>query len=235
MFRNYYFKLSLLSLFLLSCGGGSNEVDPNEVVVSSERIEVPNVSILSEGGEKQVTVNANCAWVITVPATDSWLSVNPMAGSNTQTITVSCTPNTSTNARTSVVSISGRQRTTAFKVTQNGLDIVAITINNFNFGTVTSSSVDYSYTFSPISEDISACGVCYSTSNNTPTIDDKVVKGTRSGNTVTGTINSLTTNTLYHMRAFVTNSSGTYYSQAKQVTTENNIPGSDDNRPPSTN
>ena len=61
--------LSLFAFCLVSCGGGGDE--SNEVVVGSERIEVPTVTMLAEGGEKQVTVSANCAWVISVPATDT--------------------------------------------------------------------------------------------------------------------------------------------------------------------
>ena len=233
----YLFPIALLTLCLLSCGGGSggNTIDPDDPVPSTERIEVPNVTVLAEGGEKQVTVNANCAWVISVSSADSWLSVNPMSGANTQTITISCTENTTTNSRTAVVSITGKQRTTAFTVTQNGRQIVAITINNFSFGTPTTNSLDYSFSISPVSEDILACGVCYSTDKTSPTIDDSVSTGTRSGNTVNGTIASLNANTTYHVRAFATNSSGTYYSQTRDISTVSNIPGHDDNTTPSVN
>lgn len=226
-----------LTLSLLSCGGGDgggNTPNP-DVVVSSERIEVPNVTMLSGGGEKQIVVNANCAWLITVPESDTWLSINPTSGANTQSITITCSENTSISSRTSVVTISGKQRTTAFKVTQNAPEIVAITISNFNLSAITSSSADYSFSFSPISDDISATGVCYSSTNNTPTISDIVSTSPRNGSTVNGSISSLSANTKYFVRGFVTNSSGTYYSQMKEITTVNNVPGSDDNVPPSAN
>ena len=227
------FVFSLI-LCLLSCGGGGGANTPEpDVVVSSERIEVPNVTMLSDGGEKQVTVNANCAWIITVPENDTWLSINPTSGTNIQIITITCKENTSINSRTSVVSISGKQRTTAFMVTQNAREIIAITISNFNLGEPTSNSVDYSYSISPVSDDIISCGVCYSTSNNAPTIEDAVSTIARNGSTVNGTLNSLSPNTTYYIRAFVQNSSGAYYSQMKQITTINNVPGSDDNIPPS--
>lgn len=222
-------------MLLISCGGGGSGSDDPEVVVSSERIEVPNVAMLHGGGEKQIVVDANCAWVITVPAADTWLSINPTSGANTQTITISCTPNTSTSSRTSVVTISGKQRTTAFTVTQNSIEIVPITISNFSLEGVSSSGVEYSYSLTPVTDDISSCGICFSTNSDSPTIEDQVVTGIRSGSTVTGTVSGLSANTTYRFRAYVTNSSGTYYSQMKSITTENNIPGRDDNEPPSTN
>lgn len=222
-----------LTLTLLSCGGGNNE-EPNDVIPSTERIEVSNVTMLPDAGEKQVTVNANCPWIIAVPESDSWLSINPKSGTNTQTITISCTENATTNNRTSVISISGKQRTTAFTVTQNGREIVAITINNFDTKPPTSSSVEYSFSFSPMSDDIISCGACYCIGDGLPSIDDYKSTGTRSGNNVSGIIESLNTNTKYNVRAFVTNSSGTYYSTSRSITTINNVPGRDDNTTPDT-
>ena len=227
--------LILSIILLLSCGGGEGDSNTPDVVVSSERIEVSNVTMLSEGGEKQVVVNANCAWVITVPAADSWLSINPSSGANTQTITISCTANTSTNSRTSVVTIAGKQRTTAFTVTQKAPEIVPITISNFSLSNVSNSGADYSFSLSPVSDDISSVGVCYATDNDSPSTSDQVSVGTRSGSTVSGNISGLKANTTYKVRAYVTNASGTYYSQMRQITTENNIPGKDDNIPPSAN
>ena len=223
--------ISLLILFQISCAGG--EDIPNDVVVGTERIEVPDVTMLAEGGEKQIIVSSNCAWLITVPPTDSWLSINPTSGTNTQTITIKCTENTSYNSRTSVVTISGKQRTTAFKVTQNPPVVVIVTIGNFSLTGLTNQSVDYSFSITPVSDDITSCGVCYSTTNKEPTLEDNISLGTRNDNLVNGTIMSLTTNTTYYVRAFVTNPSGTYYSQAREITTENNVPGRDDNTPSS--
>lgn len=227
----FRFIIPLLMFGLLSCGGGGDEHD--DVVVGSERIEVSDVTMLAEGGEKQVTVSANCAWVLTVPASDSWLSINPTSGANSQTITIKCTENKSNNSRTSVVTISGKQRTAAFKVTQNPPVVVIITVGNFNLSGLTNNSVDYTFSITPVSDDITSCGVCYSTTNSEPTCDDNVSLGTRNDNIVNGTVTSLATNTTYYVRAFVTNSSGTYYSQARQITTENNVPGRNDNEPPS--
>ena len=223
--------MSLLMLFLLSCGGDSDTIEPNEV--SSERIEVANVTMLPEGGEKQVMVNANCAWVINVPESDTWLSVNPTSGANTQAITISCSENKSTSSRTSVVTISGKQRTTAFKVTQNALEIINITISNFNSkdDEKTSKSLSFSFTLSPVTDDISACGVCFSNTNKKPTINDNIVAGERNSNIVEVKMTNLSPNTTYYVCAFVTNSSGTYYSNVKECTTLS-IPGSDDNIPP---
>ena len=231
MKQKFRILIPLLIFSLLSCGGGEEEND--DVAVGSERIEVSNVTMLAEGGEKQVTVSANCAWVISVPASDTWLSINPTSGTNSQNITIKCEENKTYNTRTSVITISGKQRTTAFKVTQNPPVVVIITVGNFSLSGLTNNSVDYTFSITPVSDDITSCGVCYSTTNSEPTRDDNVSFGTRNDNIVNGTVTSLSTNTTYYVRAFVTNPSGTYYSQARQITTENNVPGRNDNEPPS--
>ncbi|NOS55270.1 MAG: DUF1566 domain-containing protein [Cyclobacteriaceae bacterium] len=60
-------------------------------------------------------------------------------------------------------------------------------------------------------------GICYSTSPN-PTITDGMVPAP-SGGTFTATISSLTSNTLYHVRAFAQNSTGTGYGNDITFTT----------------
>ena len=232
MKHSILYFISLLVLCLFSCGGGDDELDG--VIVSSERIEIIDLPILAaEGGERQVEVNANCAWTINVPTTDNWLSITPTSGTNKQTITIKCVENNSNITRISKVSISGEQRYSEFKVIQNPSEKVIITISNFSRNGLTSSSVDYTFSLTPVSDDITSCGVCYSTTNNNPNLDDNVSLGTRNNNIVQGTVSSLTANTTYYFRAFVTNSSGTYYSLVQEIATENNVPGRDDNQPPS--
>ena len=63
-------------------------------------------------------------------------------------------------------------------------------------------------------------GICYSSTSQNPTIYDSsiTVSGSGTGN-YTGTTNSLSANTTYYYRAYVTNSAGTAYGEQKSFTT----------------
>ena len=66
---------------------------------------------------------------------------------------------------------------------------------------------------------VTSRGVCYSNNTTTPTIaNTKTSDGTGIG-TFISTINGLTPNTIYHIRAYATNSVGTSYGEVKSFTT----------------
>ena len=60
---------------------------------------------MAEGQTTDLTINANCNWSITKNA--DWLTVSPMSGSSTQTITVSAMKNSSGADRMVVLTILG--------------------------------------------------------------------------------------------------------------------------------
>lgn len=67
---------------------------------------------------------------------------------------------------------------------------------------------------------VTARGVCWSTSANPTTSDSKTTNGTGTG-TFTSSLTSLTPTTLYHVRAYATNSVGTSYGGDSTFTTIN--------------
>ena len=63
------------------------------------------LTFASGGGANATTVTANCAWSIqNIPL---WLSVTPVSGSVSTVIGITCNPNTSTQDRSAVLSVSG--------------------------------------------------------------------------------------------------------------------------------
>jgi len=68
--------------------------------------------------------------------------------------------------------------------------------------------------------DITARGVCYSTSPN-PTIDDNTTNDGTGAGTFTSNLTGLTPDTTYYVRAYATNSEGTAYGDEVQFTTLN--------------
>lgn len=68
-------------------------------------------------------------------------------------------------------------------------------------------------------EEVTVRGVCWSTSNNPTTADDKVVSGSGTGE-FTCDITGLDDNTQYFVRAYAVNSEGTSYGESLPFTTE---------------
>ncbi len=66
---------------------------------------------------------------------------------------------------------------------------------------------------------ITAKGLCWSTGNN-PTINDKIISCSENQVNFSAKIYGLTANTVYHMRAYATNSNGTGYGNTVSFTTK---------------
>jgi len=67
--------------------------------------------------------------------------------------------------------------------------------------------------------DITARGICYDRNNVSPTIENSKTTDGNSTGSFTSNISGLLPNTVYHVRAYVTNELGTSYGEAKEFTT----------------
>jgi uncharacterized protein (TIGR02145 family) len=70
---------------------------------------------------------------------------------------------------------------------------------------------------------ITASGICWSKTNNTPTLADSKTTGTTASGSFVSVMNSLEENTTYYVRAYATNSAGTGYGSVVTFTTTVNI------------
>ncbi len=151
---------------------------------------------------------------------------NKTAGGNQVGITYNCnmsglTPNTTYYVRgyatTDVTTSYSKQA--SFKTT-TGLPVLTTTEPIATSTTVTSGgniTSDGGYT-------ITARGICYSTSNSTPTIADQyTTSGTGTGN-FSSVITNVSVSTTYYVRAYATNSIGTSYGNVATVKTGNGMP-----------
>ena len=114
--------MALLMAFVCSCGGSDSTDD---VVASKEQISVSNrnISFLADGGSTDVTVNANCAWVIKADGDEvNWLTVNPTTGDGTATVTLRAAANTTAASRTVYLTINGKLVSQSITVTQKAAD-----------------------------------------------------------------------------------------------------------------
>ena len=179
--------------------------------------------------EKTVAITSNASW--TVSSDQSWCTVSKSSGSNNENITVKVSQNNSPDKRTANVKITAGGKTETVTVTQNGGTLAVV--NNLNVTDIT--AYDASCTFDATSDEaITECGVCYSTSNQTPTINDtKAVSSSAASSTAKSVkLTNLTKKTTYYVRAYATSAIGTSYSDVKTFTTKG-APEEDDNGKPS--
>lgn len=97
-----------------------------------------------------------------------------------------------------------------------GLATIETNSNNVNI-TFTSLTISANVTSTGESTILSR-GICWSTEEN-PTIENQ--KNTENSNEFTSTLENLTNNTTYYIRAYVTNETGTNYSEEQTYTTLN--------------
>ena len=71
--------------------------------------------------------------------------------------------------------------------------------------------------------DITASGICWSKTSNSPTIDDDKTSGTTASGSFSAVMENLEENTTYYVRAYATNSAGTGYGNTITFTTPVNI------------
>ena len=179
--------------------------------------------------EKTVAITTNAAWTIT--SDQVWCTVSKSSGSNNENITVKVNQNNSPDSRTANVKITAGGKTETVTVTQTGGTLPVV--SNLNVTDIT--AYDASCTFDATSDEaITECGVCYSTSNQTPTINDtKAASSSAASSTAKSVkLTNLTKKTTCYVRAYATSAIGTSYSDVKTFTTKG-APEEDDNGKPS--
>ena len=126
-------------MLLTACGGGSGGGDDDDpIVASKEQIVVSNssVTMLADGGEQTINVNANCAWTVTVENGDAnWMTVNPKSGVNMGSFTISVTANTTETDRHATLIVAGKTLTRTINVTQRGRETtMTVDVSSLDFG-----------------------------------------------------------------------------------------------------
>ena len=91
------------------------------------------------------------------------------------------------------------------------------------------------FSFSSSDADITEYGICYSSSNTTPTINNATIMseqgGGRGGNP-SFSVSGLVSKTTYYVRAYVVSMMGTQYGETIQFTTPTSAPNEGDNGTP---
>lgn len=178
-------------------------------------------------GTKTFDVKSNSSW--TVSSDQDWCTVSPQSGSNNGSVTVKATQNNSENTRTATITVSGGGKTQTITVTQNGGAKPEVS----NLKDTEIKSTEATFTFSIKSaEPITQCGLCYSKTNNSPTVSDSHIDIEASTGSKTGKLTGLEKKTVYYVRAYAVSAIGTAYSDPVTITTKSASPEEGDNGTP---
>ncbi len=101
MKRKYFILTLALMIFACSKEDG---MEPERPDIAKEFINVPpNMQLLGDGQVAELRIEANCSW--TISNTEEWLTVTPMSGVNSQSVTVSAGKNSTGKERTAILKV----------------------------------------------------------------------------------------------------------------------------------
>ena len=189
------------------------------------------------GGEQSITITSNVRWYVDTTGKD-WLTPSAEEGVGNGTLTFSCQPNYTTEENTARINITAGSRNPiekTIRVTQKAGKLPEITsplaiVDN----TTSSSGATFTFGYESMFP-LTDYGICYSTTNDTPTVDDTCIplgEGSTSNSAVSVTLDNLTPFTDYNVRAYVKspmNNGAVIYSNTVTLHTLGTAPSGDDN------
>lgn len=207
-----FFFLCGLSLFLACSGDGAESIIRSllmDYIETEDKIELE-----AEDQGTTISVDALKPWMITdIP---EWLTIEPTSGYGKYEVHVNAKPNYTTESRSAILIVKSGDHQKEIQISQLGG--IAPEIRNFDVREQTITTDGFQATF--VATNVISCGICLSEGNSEPTTDDIVYTATPwEGNTWQTQVASLTSSTLYYIRAYAENQYGTVYSPTKAVQT----------------
>ena len=218
---NYSFLRYLIIgfIFLYACGekesvkGKTNKipVTTNQVIMITSDSAMGGGSIVDDGGD--IIKERGVCWSINKNPTVSDFKVASGIGKGTFSIMMKgLSPNTSYNVRAYSISEQGEVygNEVNFKTAVRIPSLVTTNISNITGSKATAAN----QILSDGGATITQRGVCWSSLNSNPTINDSANIATSATSTYDVNLSTLMANTTYWLRAYATNSAGTGYSPA---------------------
>ena len=160
----------------------------------------------SSGGSRTVTVNSNVAWRVYVPTSvQSWVRVEPASGVGPGEFTVFCEPynDTARDRMSLVIVTAGSRNPQQEDILIQQLSAYYPTLDELHLINANSHEALLSFGFSSEAY-VDEYGLCYSTTNTTPTINDShIAVGSGQSTNVEGVIHDLSPSTTYYVRGYV--------------------------------
>lgn len=158
------------------------------------------------GGEQTISITCNARWYADMQTND-WLTLSATEGVGNGSLTFSCPPNYTTDEHKVRVSVSaGSRESISLLVVQEAGKLPEITSSLAMMdNTLSSSGASFTFGYESMFP-LTDYGICYSTTNATPTIDDTCIsfgEGSTANPAVVVAMTDLTPYTDYYVRAYV--------------------------------
>jgi len=208
----------LIPLFI-SCVKEVPKVVPAISIVTVSQITATTITsieaITTDGGD--AVINEGVCWSTNPNPTITDNKINNVASSSDFTTSITgLNPGTTYYVRAFAISSSGTSYSTQSTITTLAMAPVLTTVAvTNNTGTQATSG---GIITSDGGAEVTARGVCWSTSQNPTTANSKTTNGTGIG-TFASSITGLAANSIYYLRAYATNSSGTSYGNQLSLST----------------
>lgn len=200
----------------------------------SSNFSVSPTSISAEALASQVTftIIGEARW--TAKSNQGWATLSDVSGQGQKEVKVSLSDNMSEATRTAEITVSSSTKSETVTITQAGASKPMLTeLKQSDITNVTQNAAMVTISYAsqyPVTE----CGVCYSSSNSSPTVSDSHLS--EAGSLLQGSksfsLTSLTAGTTYYVRAYAVSAVGTQYSNTISFTTISDVPGGGDNVTP---
>lgn len=189
------------------------------------------LTFAATGESKSISVTCNTKWTATAAA--DWLKLSAVEGTLNGTVSVTVEANTSRSPRSTVVTLTaGSDKRQTVTINQEAATLPNVATPVLTAGTTGRYEATFSFSCTSAFP-ITACGLCYSKANTTPTTNDQTVEATPGNGTMRMKLSGLESGTTYYVRAYAVSSIGLAYSpQVATVTTLGSKPGGDDNPTP---
>lgn len=178
------------------------------------------------------TIVGDALW--TAKSNQGWATLSDVSGGGSKTITVSVSDNANETSRTAEITISSSSKSDKVLITQVGGSKPSIAeIKQTDIADITQSSAVVTFCYSsqfPVLE----YGVCYSSQNATPTLNDSHLSETGSllQDSNSFKLSNLSPGTVYYVCAYAKSFVGIQYSNVVSFTTVSDVPGENDNVTP---
>ncbi len=222
--KNIYSKVIIVLLFtssLIFLSSCEKKPDPpdliTEDITSIDQTTATTGGYITSNGGAKITARGVCWNTLDNPTTEhSKTSDGTGPGTFTSNLT-QLTPNTKYYVRAYAINEAGTGYGNQLSFTT--VDILLPTLTTTEAGSITLSSAISGGNISDNGgAEITARGVCWSTSEDPTTADSKTEDGTGTGS-FTSDLTGLTPGTDYYVRAYATNSAGTAYGNQEAFTT----------------
>ena len=190
-----------------------------------------NVTVDAVANIVTIMLNGDASW--TASSNAGWATVGQLSGMGSGAVLVTVDENTTTSDRVAVVTFTTSKSSISCQITQRAGNTPRFTTNTPTISNVSKYSATVSASYTSDFE-VTEYGVCYSETNEKPTIADTHISrvGSAMSSNFSIDLEGLKSLTKYYVTVYARNKIGIYYSDVTTFTTTGGVPGENDNPTP---